>query len=124
MCRMTDALRLRAANLVGEPPRELRATFEVGPEHPLLAGHFPGAPVVPGVLLLDAVRRAWERAGGGAADLRAVDEARWTAPVAPGTEVQLRADVAPAGSDNLLAGECTAAGVRVATFVLLLAVLA
>jgi 3-hydroxymyristoyl/3-hydroxydecanoyl-(acyl carrier protein) dehydratase len=114
---MTDALRLRAAALSPEPPRELRATFEVGAEHPLLAGHFPGAPVVPGVLLLDAVRRAWQEAGGGGADLRAVD-ARWLLPVAPGTEVHLRADVVRADGSASLTGECTAAGARVATFAL------
>ena len=27
-------------------------------DHPCLAGHFPGAPVVPGVLILDEVMRA------------------------------------------------------------------
>jgi 3-hydroxymyristoyl/3-hydroxydecanoyl-(acyl carrier protein) dehydratase len=27
-------------------------------DHPCLAGHFPGEPIVPGVILLDAVREA------------------------------------------------------------------
>lgn len=32
--------------------------FVVPADHPSLPGHFPGQPVVPGVLLLDAVRAA------------------------------------------------------------------
>lgn len=32
---------------------ELRAEFRVSEEHPCLAGHFPGKPVVPAVVLLD-----------------------------------------------------------------------
>ena len=27
-------------------------------DHPVYAGHFPGAPIIPGVMLLDAVLRA------------------------------------------------------------------
>jgi 3-hydroxymyristoyl/3-hydroxydecanoyl-(acyl carrier protein) dehydratase len=31
------------------------AEFEIGPDHPALPGHFPGNPVVPGVLILQEV---------------------------------------------------------------------
>jgi 3-hydroxymyristoyl/3-hydroxydecanoyl-(acyl carrier protein) dehydratase len=38
--------------------------FAVAPDHPSLAGHFPGNPVVPGVLLLDRAIEALDRSTG------------------------------------------------------------
>ena len=42
-------------------PRQFHATVRIGADHPALPGHFPGRPVVPGVVLLDAVAAALER---------------------------------------------------------------
>ena len=36
--------------------------FVVAPDHPSLPGHFPGRPLVPGVVLLDRVLEAIEAA--------------------------------------------------------------
>ena len=60
------------------------ARFTVPAGHPSLPGHFPGRPIVPGVLLLDAVLRA----AGLAAPIRLV-RAKFAAPVAPGEEVSV-----------------------------------
>lgn len=35
-------------------------TLLISKEHPSLAGHFPGNPIVPGVLILDRVIRLWQ----------------------------------------------------------------
>lgn len=51
-------------------------------EHPALAGHFPGHPIVPGVVLLDAVAQALARHDGRA--LRRIGSAKFLRPVAPG----------------------------------------
>ena len=41
---------------------ELRRTLLIGADHPALAGHFPGNPLIPGALLLDEVLHAIEQA--------------------------------------------------------------
>jgi 3-hydroxymyristoyl/3-hydroxydecanoyl-(acyl carrier protein) dehydratase len=57
--------------------------FEVPGDHPALPGHFPGRPILPGVVLLDAVLQA---AGLGQAHLL---RAKFTAPVLPGDAVAI-----------------------------------
>jgi len=41
-----------------------RESLRIGADHPALPGHFPGSPVVPGVVLLDCVAAALQRWGG------------------------------------------------------------
>ncbi|RYY68703.1 MAG: 3-hydroxyacyl-ACP dehydratase [Comamonadaceae bacterium] len=58
----------------------LESTLEFAADHPAFAGHFPGAPIVPGVLLLDAALHALEAAGLKPA---AIASAKFLQPVAP-----------------------------------------
>lgn len=58
-------------------------------DHPSLAGHFPGQPVAPGVLLLDRIVAAAEAWLGTAVTVRSLPQVKFTAPLRPGEEAQL-----------------------------------
>jgi 3-hydroxyacyl-[acyl-carrier-protein] dehydratase len=58
--------------------------------HPALAGHFPGRPIVPAVLLLDCVMSEAERWLGRTLSPRALSQAKFTSPLLPEQHAQLR----------------------------------
>lgn len=64
------------------------ATFAICADHPALAGHFPGRPVVPGVLLLDEVLQAVER-WLGPVSCRELVQAKFVRPLLPGERAEL-----------------------------------
>ena len=67
-------------------------TLTIATDHPVFAGHFPGRPIVPGVLLLDAALHAvaqayqppGERAVSGSAMRCQIASAKFLSPVQPG----------------------------------------
>jgi len=72
--------------------------LSIDPEHPAFAGHFPGAPIVPGVVLLDEALHAIACATGvslAACELRAV---KFLSPLAPGVAVVLVTEVLATGA--------------------------
>lgn len=66
--------------------------FVVAGTHPSLPGHFPGRPIVPGVLLLDEVLRGIE--AGGARRVAGLQQVRFVSALLPGetAQVSLQAD--------------------------------
>jgi 3-hydroxyacyl-[acyl-carrier-protein] dehydratase len=90
-------------------------TLTIAAEHPALRGHFPGAPIVPGVLLLDEALRAVESADRDAMHWR-IGSAKFVKPVRPGETLTLEHQPLPNGSIGfsvLSAGQPVARGVLV-----------
>jgi acyl-coenzyme A synthetase/AMP-(fatty) acid ligase len=79
------------AQRAGEPvTAPLDATLALAADHPALAGHFPGHPIYPGVVLLDLAVTAIEAHFGFA--VRELPSAKFLAPVRPGATVRLTAE--------------------------------
>lgn len=60
------------------------STVTITADHPALAGHFPGVPILPGVLLLDETLRALEQDEALAATRWRIGRAKFFKPVRPG----------------------------------------
>jgi predicted LPLAT superfamily acyltransferase len=89
-------------------------TFTIDPRHPALAGHFPGSPILPGVVLLDETVRTLEHASGGASQHWTVSAAKFLKPVKPGETLTLECEPRPNGSVRFTvssAGYAVASGV-------------
>lgn len=61
------------------------ATLRFAQDHPAFAGHFPGAPMVPGALLLAAALGVLGLGGSGTR----IASAKFLRPVLPGEEVEI-----------------------------------
>ena len=66
-----------------------RATLRVPASHPALPGHFPGRPIVPGVVLLQSVLDEAERWLGRELSPRALPQAKFSAPLLPEQDAKL-----------------------------------
>lgn len=70
-------------------PFRHEAPLRIAPDHPAIPGHFPGNPVVPGVLLLDAVVDAAEQWLAGRLHVRGLRQAKFIAPLLPGQDARI-----------------------------------
>jgi 3-hydroxyacyl-[acyl-carrier-protein] dehydratase len=78
------------------PGRRVRARYRVTGDEAFLAGHFPGNPILPGVIQLEALAQAGavallsdERYAGSLPLFGGVEDVRWRRLVRPGDELQL-----------------------------------
>lgn len=56
-------------------------SFTIAADHPCLAGHFPGHPIVPGVVLLERMIEAVEAGGGH--DVQGIRRCKFVRPLYP-----------------------------------------
>lgn len=106
-----------------EPGVSIEAELDVRPDLPLFAGHFPGYPVLPGVIIMEALAQAASfcalaaRADAGAIGfLTGIDGARFRRQVRPGDVLTLRARIVKSSSRLVVAEvEASVAGEPCAT---------
>lgn len=88
-----------------EPGKRIVAELDVRPDLPIFAGHFPGHPVFPGVLIMEALAQAACCCLMAAQDetvalgyLAGIDKARFRETVLPGDTITLEAEIVQASS--------------------------
>lgn len=89
------------------------AALPIAANHPAFDGHFPGAPVLPGVVLLDETLRAVELARGGEPRCWRVGSVKFLRAVAPGEPLALEQERLASGTVRftiLSAGQAVATG--------------
>ena len=90
--------------------------MKIAASHPALPGHFPGHPVVPGVVLLDAVAAALPAHAGGAVRVIGFPTVKFVAPLLPerAFEIVVTAKRPGQAAFEILAGDARLASGTVA----------
>jgi 3-hydroxyacyl-[acyl-carrier-protein] dehydratase len=107
-----------------EPGIRCVAWLTIDAENPLFAGHFPGRPILPGVLIIEAVAQTAAVMMGAAtpgvamdsALLAAVNRFKFFKPATPGMTLRIETvKLAQAGTMACIEGTVSAQGVKVAS---------
>ncbi len=85
-------------------------TLVISPQHPAFDGHFPGAPLLPGVVLLDEMLRVLEAGAGWT-----LSSAKFLHPVRPGETLTLEHETSSNGSIRFSIRSATTDATLVAT---------
>jgi 3-hydroxymyristoyl/3-hydroxydecanoyl-(acyl carrier protein) dehydratase len=75
-----------------------RVTLPVPADHPAYEGHFPGAPVLPGAVLLDAVLAVLEALTGGVPRPWQISAVKFSGAVRPGEPLELEHETLGSGA--------------------------
>lgn len=67
-------------------------------DHPSFAGHFPGTPILPGVILLDTALQAIATTTGIALDRCEIGSVKFLSPAGPGDELAIRHSISASGA--------------------------
>lgn len=74
------------------------ARFFIAADHPAFAGHFPGRPIVPGVVLLDQALHAIAKTTGLPVESGQLSQAKFLSPVGPASELLVHFELTASGS--------------------------
>ena len=66
--------------------------------HPAFAGHFPGTPILPGVMLLDAALHAIAATTGIALDVCEISSVKFLSPASPGDKLAIQHVLSASGT--------------------------
>jgi len=72
--------------------------WTVPPDHPAFAGHFPGTPILPGVMLLDTVLHAIAAATGIGLDTCGISSVKFLGRTSPGEELVIQHSLSADGA--------------------------
>jgi 3-hydroxyacyl-[acyl-carrier-protein] dehydratase len=75
-------------------------SFSIAADHPAYAGHFPGMPITPGVVLLDEAMHCIAQSEKFDLQQCKINNAKFLKPVLPGTPLVLNYESRPNGSIN------------------------
>lgn len=75
-----------------------QSILPIASDHPAFAGHFPGTPIVPGVVLLDEALHAIGTAIGADFSACQISTVKFLSPVRPGEPVQVRVETLNSGA--------------------------
>jgi acyl-coenzyme A synthetase/AMP-(fatty) acid ligase len=81
-----------------ERAKKAALSFTIDAAHPALAGHFPGRPIVPGVVLLDHALDAIGNALGTSFDACRIESAKFLSPASPGEMLDVAFESAASGA--------------------------
>ncbi|GIZ52548.1 hypothetical protein NCCP691_25620 [Noviherbaspirillum aridicola] len=95
-----------------------RVALAVAADHPAYAGHFPGTPVLPGVVLLDEALCAIGTACGLSLDRCRIASVKFASPVAPGEPLTVEYDASAGANGGRIAFTVLSGDRRVASGVL------
>ncbi|EDT38337.1 AMP-binding protein [Burkholderia ambifaria] len=90
--------RAAAADARNRSETDAPLAFTIPADHPALPGHFPGHPIVPGVVLLDHAIAALGASLNRPLDTWRLASAKFLSPVAPGEPLDLAFDAAAGGA--------------------------
>ncbi len=67
-------------------------------DHPAFAGHFPGTPILPGVVLLDTTLQAISEASSIALDRCEISSVKFLSPANPGDALMIQHEISASGT--------------------------